>query len=89
MNVYFANIKTADGIIAAVVGAAEVMIAIVATNRCEVGARKIDVVGLAEGLAAAVVSCVDGYSQVAQVGLVGDGVGIGASLVGGREELGA
>ena len=80
--------KATDGITAAVVGAVEVIIVILA-NRTEIGVAEGDVGGLAEGLAAgdAIDVVIDGSSEMAQVCLVGDGVGCGASLVGSREEV--
>ena len=85
------NIQAADGIIAAtVVGASKIMIVIV-TNRLKVGVAEGDIASLAEGLAIsdALAVVVEDRGEVAQVGLVGDGVGVGASLVGGREEVAA
>ena len=83
--------ETADGIIAAVVGTFENFTTASAYRREVAAAAEVDVGGLAEGLAAAVVSCVDGCSQVAQVISSGDGIGGGASFGGHAEvaELGA
>ena len=74
----FADAEAADGVALSVVGALEGFGA----------AGHGDVGSLAEGLAAAdVAGGVDGCGEVAQVGLGGDGVGGGASLVGGGEEV--
>ena len=86
-----ADMKITDGITAAaVVGARKIMIVIV-TKRIEVGAAKGDIASLAEGLTVSdpLAAIINGRSEVAQVALVSDGVGGGASLVGNREELGA
>ena len=82
--------KVADGITTAVVGSAEVSTG-TRTDRREDVAAKGDVSGLAEGLAVsdAFAATIEGRSEVAQVVLVGDGVGVGASLVGGCEEVAA
>ena len=55
-------------------------------NRYKASGAEGDVCGLAEGVAAGSIACFDGIREVAQVCLIGDSVGCGASLVGSREE---
>ena len=64
---------------------------VIVTNRIKLGAAKGDIASLAEGLTVSdpLAAIINGRSEVAQVALVSDGIGGGASLVGSREELGA
>ena len=56
-------------------------------NRHKACVAEGDVCGLAEGVAAGSIACIDGSREVAQVSIIGDSVGCGASLVGSREEV--
>ena len=64
---------------------------VIVTNRLKVCVAEGDIASLAEGLAIsdALAVVVEDRGEVAQVGLAGDGVGVGASLVGHAEEVAA
>ena len=90
------RIHAQDEMIAAVVGACEIVTVIFADRRMvgrivSVASAEIDIAGLAEGLAVgdARAATIDDRSEIAQFGLVGDGVGGGASLGGHGEEIAA
>ena len=86
---YKIEMKAADGITTTVVGATEVFREIKTDRHKVIAARKTDIASLAEGLAVsdALAAIINGKSEVMQVVIAGDGVGGGASLVGGEEEV--
>ena len=91
-----ADFEAADGVAAAVVGTTEVsVVRMLGADGREGLVAERDVGSLVEGHAAAgnigrgVIVAVDEGSQVAQVVLAGDGVGVDASLIGDREEVAA